>query len=295
MPETNASSAPKCGEGNTNPSPPKPKQINPSKKWCFTLNNPQVRHTEYLIQKMPMLCKRLVWQMERGANGTQHVQGACEFKDRCRPVGKCRELNGAHWEKMKAQGLEAYEYCCKDDTREENWEPYCHGYVREEKLHLLANDDMWPWQAEMKAYLDANPDARKIRWLWEATGGVGKSAFVKKMCGERQDCLCVSGKTADMHHAIIKWKEETGGWPKVILVDVPRDTIDFINYGAIEKVKDGCFYSGKYEGGMCVMNVPHVVFFANERPKLHKFSVDRWDIHVIKDRMLVPDEVLDEV
>ena len=66
--------------------------------------------------------------------------------------------------------------------------------------------------------------------------------------------------------------------PEIILLDIPRASKDFINYGAIEQLKNGCLYSGKYEGGDCIFPHPHVICFANEEPDKDMMSKDRWDI-----------------
>jgi hypothetical protein len=54
-----------------------------------------------------------------------------------------------------------------------------------------------------------------------------------------------------------------------------------VNYGAIEQIKNGLLFSGKYEGGQCVFNQPHVIVFANAEPKEEQMSMDRWDIREI--------------
>jgi len=65
-----------------------------------------------------------VWQREKGAQGTEHLQGYVVF------VGKKR-LNwlkahcdqGAHWESRKGTSDQAIEYCTKEDTRVDGpWE-----------------------------------------------------------------------------------------------------------------------------------------------------------------------------
>lgn len=271
------------GGGNTN-SPPKEepkKRCNASKKWCFTLNNPTEKQMEYLNgSKFLGLCEILSWQMEKV--GCLHAQGAIKFKDKQRPMECCEELLGAHWKKMIDKGFKAFNYCCKEDTRVEPG--VIHGFVPPVEVRTLT--ELWPWQKEIEDLCLTEADDRKILWLWEETGNTGKSAFCKYMCLKR-GAIVLSGKTSDIMHGIIKWQENTGHWPEIILVDVPREGLEYINYGALEKVKDGCFYSGKYEGGMCVMNCPHVVFMANEPPRTESMSADRWDVRVIEDKRLV--------
>ena len=60
-------------------------------------------------------------------------------------------------------------------------------------------------------------------------------------------------------------------------LDLPRSTKDdYINYGAIEKLKDGIFFSGKYASGLKTRDEnAHVVVFSNHEPDPGKWTSDR--------------------
>jgi len=78
-----------------------------------------------------------------------------------------------------------------------------------------------------------------------------------------------------MYHMISKFQNKR----KIILVDCPRSQQDYLNYGALEQIKTGLIFSGKYEGTQLVFNCPHVIVFANAPPQnLDCFSSDRWNI-----------------
>lgn len=64
-----------------------------------------------------------------------------------------------------------------------------------------------------------------------------------------------NGKTNDITHA---WQGE-----RVVLWDVPRDSGDKINFGAMEAMKNGQCFSGKYQSVQKIFNIPHLVVFAN--------------------------------
>ncbi len=77
------SSSDSSGGGNTKP-PPK-KQIAPSKRWCFTLNN----YTEIDISSIDAIkskCDLIIVGKEIGEQGTPHLQGYCEFSNKLRPL-----------------------------------------------------------------------------------------------------------------------------------------------------------------------------------------------------------------
>ena len=49
----------------------------------------------------------------------------------------------------------------------------------------------------------------------------------------------------------------------------------------LEQIKNGMIYSGKYEGGQCLFESPHIVIFANSKPEIENMSIDRWNIKEI--------------
>lgn len=62
----------------------------------------------------------IVYQTEAGENGTPHIQGYVEFKERCR-LSQARNYLGGHAHVEVRQGTpeQAVEYCTKQDTRTE--------------------------------------------------------------------------------------------------------------------------------------------------------------------------------
>lgn len=91
-----------------------------TKYWCFTENNP-----ERVKLEMPKDGTYLVWQLEKGANGTPHLQGYVEFasKKRSSWVHKHFLPRGAFFVRKKQLAAEARAYCMKEQTRVEGpWE-----------------------------------------------------------------------------------------------------------------------------------------------------------------------------
>ena len=91
------------------------------------------------------------------------------------------------------------------------------------------------------------------------------------------------GKAADCRNCIVEYvKKHDGVTPEIVLVNIPKSFCrDFVSYEGFENIKDMCFYSGKYEGGMVVGNSPHLFVFANFPPDEKKMSLDRWNIIVL--------------
>lgn len=98
------------------------------------------------------------------------------------------------------------------------------------------------------------------------------------------NAIMISGKGADIKYGITKHLEEKP--LDVALFHYVRSQEIFISYEAIESVKDGIFFSAKYESGMCLFNSPHVLVFANFMPDITKLSKDRWQVFEIVDNTL---------
>lgn len=82
--------------------------------WVFTLNNPANTDVPREWTERVSFC---AWQHERGANGTNHLQGYCLF-NRSRKLAYCKQLNPhAHWEPRRGSHQQALDYVTKSDTR----------------------------------------------------------------------------------------------------------------------------------------------------------------------------------
>jgi len=84
-----------------------------------------------------------------------------------------------------------------------------------------------------------------------------------------------------MKNGIVTYNDTNKCLPKIVLINVPRSSLDFVSYTGLEEIKDMFFYSGKYEGGMVCGASPHVIIFANEEPDYNKMSSDRFKVRRI--------------
>lgn len=87
----------------------------------FTINNPGEYRPVFDASKMAYL----VWQLERGENGTLHIQGYMRLKKRLR-FRQIQPLLGGHAAVFVARGNEEQcrTYCTKEDTRVEPGEEH---------------------------------------------------------------------------------------------------------------------------------------------------------------------------
>jgi len=244
------------------------KQISPSKHWCFTLNN----HTEENINRLldDSSIEQLSMQEETGETGTPHLQGYLKFKTKRRPLSIFKNDFKAHWEKCK-HITEAIKYTQKSDTR--TGKQFVKGLRIIRPLKSLKPEQFYDWQRKIVELTETEPDDRSINWYWDIKGNIGKSALVRYLVIHK-GALLVSGKSADIKYQIANCKQP----PDLIVYDIPRTAQNYINWTALEEIKNGIFCSSKYESKMVMMNSPHIFCFANFEPDTDVMSEDRWNI-----------------
>lgn len=262
-------------EGNTKSSP----LINfKARKWCMTLNNYTENEFGSLDQYFKKHSKFYIIGKE-GDEKTPHLQIYVEFKSQ-RYFNSLKKLNPRiHIEKANGSRDDNINYCSKEGNFTKTLS--LKEQLKQEALEREYKDIIWkPWQQEILNILEQVPHNRKIKWYWEPTGNIGKS-FLVKYIGLTRDIILVDGKKTDLFNQVLQ-NIDNNKRPDIILVDIPRRSKDFINYPAIEQLKNGCIYSGKYEGGQCYFPIPHVICFANSEPEKDSMSLDRWDIFKIE-------------
>lgn len=241
-------------------------------KWCFTYNNYSNDDYLKLINNLEPIVLAYVIGKEVGENGTPHLQGYCKFKKRFRLTALKKINEKIHWEKCKGSEEQNITYCTKDGDY------VVKGLKIREKVEILKDKDLYVWQKKIVELLNKKPDNRTINWYWEPDGCTGKTTFCKYIYMKFENVVMLSGKGADMKNGIVEYDKKNGILPKIVIINIPRSTHEFVSYSGIEEVKDMFFYSGKYEGGMICGNPPHVIVFANEEPDYDKMSNDRWNV-----------------
>lgn len=130
------------------------------------------------------------------------------------------------------------------------------------------------WQSECLERLALEPTSdRQIDFYHDPNGGSGKSWLCGYAIGNLEGVqLLGPGKRDDLAYAI---KEEN--W--IFLFNMPRGTMEFLNYGLLEQIKDRAVLSTKYDSKMKLLtHAPHVVVFCNEAPDLTKMTQDRYNV-----------------
>lgn len=276
------------------------KRISPAKRWLFTINNP-CKHLgpdgtdgpsegvdvgtspEEIMKDLATYFRErsisYIFQYEKGEEGTPHLQGYVESKIRIRPLMKFSDLPKAFsWRLAKGDKRSNIAYCSKEETQV--LKPLFSMDLRPPRpVNLIDPNRLW--QKEILNIISNDADDRTIHWYWERKGGAGKTSFTKYLVLEHAAAL-TGGKGADIKNSIIEWKKSHED-PDIVVINLTRSHEEYVSYDGIESVKDMCFYSGKYEGGVVVGNCPHVFVFANFPPDESKLSTDRWRVREIPD------------
>lgn len=111
--------------------------------WCFTWNNHTTEnwHTcTALIENMRI--KKIVFQEEKGENGTRHIQGFIQFSNAINFTTLKKIDKSIHWEVCRNIPA-SINYCSKEDTRDGMI--FKHGI--KDKKQLMSHEDclkdMW--------------------------------------------------------------------------------------------------------------------------------------------------------
>jgi len=223
-------------------------------------------------------CHDASWQMERGTGDTGylHWQIYIHCKKRVRLTWLKAHFNpSAHYEACKAID-KSNAYCFKHETRVEgpyHWpEPAAASDVKDPLDGIVLR----PWQQQVVDYITGPISDRTVHWFYEEVGHTGKTTLAKHLV-LKHGAVVIQGAGKDILHQASKCKDT-----KLYILDIPRCSEGHVSYQAIEALKNGLWFSGKYEGSMCVRNPAHVVCFSNHHPDVSMLSRDRWNLMYIE-------------
>lgn len=247
-----------------------------ARSYVFTWNNYTEDDIKDLLQTFAGNDSSYLFQEEKGAEGTPHLQG----------MFKCKNPMDFHvirvnWFKTKARVKDckswrgSLKYCCKQETRVGR--VFHSDDIKVPKIAVDPIVDPKNWQKEAIAMINAIDD-REIHWWVDRAGGRGKTSLCKHLVLKHDACY-VAGKGADVKYLVSNWIKSRGYFPRLIVINYTRTLENFVNYGVIEEIKDGLFVSCKYKTEAVIMDCPQIFIFANFAPDMRKMTQDRWVIH----------------
>ena len=236
-----------------------------SKKYFVTYhikNNESFEQAFERLENLYVLCDKYIFGEEYGKSGnTPHIQGAfiLSSKMRANTIQKEFFLNGVTLRKLKNWDC-AFKYCQKEGN---NIKTNC---KIKKPVKIINKEILFDWQNKLIEICLGEPDDRKIYWV-HGKQGAGKTQFIKYMV-HTHGAIILNGKPSDMKNGIIDYMSKNSGeTPHIILSNIGFDkNLAILSYSGYEDIKDMCFYSGKYEGGMVCGNNPHLIIFSNGKP-----------------------------
>ncbi len=242
------------------------KQVSCAKHWCFTYNNPteegyQIMVSYFRDNSSTFEC--VVFQEEMGEEQTPHLQGALTFVNKGRPfnLGLSKKI---HWEKKSSHSTlkQQRDYCCRPQKRALGGRVFLYNWVEPEELHILMEEQLYPWQRMVINEISCSPNDRNIIWVC-GRSGLGKTQFAKYLVHHFSG-VPLMGSCAHVLSVVAKFTSR-----KLFIFLATMEDRDRVPYKALECVKDGLFMShfGTKGTRPVIMNSPHVIVFANYPPR----------------------------
>lgn len=274
-------------------------ELGRSRCYSFTWNNPSEDSYSFLskLGRDSEGISELIYQLEKGEmRRTPHLQGCIIFNSPRYFSAVRKLLIGCHIEKAR-KVLALKNYCKKNESRIGSIFHFKNGKsITNSDLRLLKDnydklilkkDELYNWQSQMYSLFLSQPDDRTIIWIYDKIGKNGKSAFCRFLLSEHEDhVFSTSGNPADIKMGL-KEKVLRGGIGavRVVLWDISRSSKSFSSMTA-EDIKNGYFYSSKYESEGVKLLPPHIFIFSNKYPDKSIFSEDRWKIGILENKVI---------
>lgn len=285
-----------------------PKVGSQSRYWIFVLNNPEAG----LVLEFPPGAKA-VYQLERGASGTEHFQGYVVFETNMRMAAVRKVLPRAHWEVRRGSHEQAFAYSTKEDTRVSDPVGNLTLALQKGVRNDLSEARSLILSKRSRAELFNDPELDAVmqkypRWAEGVLNHrpvVSVEAALRPWQSELVDLI-----KGPVHPRKIYWRwEEAGNVGKswlagflqtnhgalvlsngktadiahaydrepIVVFDYSRTQADKLNLGPLEDLKNGRIFSPKYDSCVKHFPIPHLVVFANFPCPSGVFSADRLD------------------
>jgi len=242
--------------------------------WVFTLNNPTVEpiddpHTWRDI-------RYCVYQLERGDQGTLHVQGYCILKKKKTLTGMKKLNPRAHWAIRRGTHDEARDYCLKEEGRErpgDEWGEPPHRGARTDvatfadAIKTTSMSEKEVFEAFPNEYLRFGSMFDRARLLFVEP----RTWFTKGVCYWGPTRTGKSRRAfGENPNAYFKMKNSTADWwdgytgQEVVIIN---DFYGWIPYCELLRLLDTYPHRVKIHGGFVNFSAKKIVFTSNKHPK----------------------------
>lgn len=137
------------------------------------------------------------------------------------------------------------------------------------------------WQRTLLNMLESEEGSnRKIHWIYDQQGGMGKSEFARHAHSKfGKDILVMSQFGGARDSATVISNALDSGWTgKILIIDLPRAAETKSIYEPMEMIRNGLITSIKYNGKTHYFNNRWIIVLANFYPDVTTMTWDRWQI-----------------
>lgn len=258
-------------EGNTKP----PKQSNPKKSWCLTLNNWKPEEYNNILNYLKEdSANEWIIGKEKGEMGTPHLQIYISFKIKKR-FEQIKKINSRlHIEASRGNKKQNLMYCSKEGD-------YTSNCRIPRPLEILKTEDLRPYQQDVINIISEKPEPRKIYW-WYGPKEIGKSELLFKICAEHEGHILPVTKSHALSQ-VFKTHDEV----ETYVFNLTADESEYQKhdmFSIMEAIKDRMFAAafGTECNGMCLMNHKHLIVMANQPPDFMKTEIDQNRFSIFK-------------
>lgn len=252
--------------GNTKPPP---KQQNPKKRYCLTLNN--WTEKEYFQIKEFISANssnKGIIGKEMGELKTPHLQIFISMSKKIRFTALKKLNNRLHIEESRGSDIENAKYCSKDGDY------WTFNLKVPKPITCLKYEELFKFQQQIIKKLEEEPNDREILWII-GKKNIGKSKLLKYICMNMGGGILPTSKK----HALSQ-VHSTHEAVDIFCFNLTADESEYQCNGffsVMEAIKDELFASsfGTETNGMCITSTKHILVVANKAPDFTKTEIDR--------------------
>lgn len=279
---------------------------NPCKRYRWTLSEAACPRAEVedLKQFLDEHCDQWVFQLESGLKTAYcHYQIKLRLKKRQRLTQFAAVCKDAGFSKGKlsveSAGGNTFSYETKEESRVEGYGPYRdnqskinHELEQSDPDVQFLDEHRAPWQQFIYLQIKHLHDHRHVNFVYDTQGSIGKSTFLKWLAYNKTVLIVPPFRqTKDILQYVCSSVKQHSA-PKAVFIDMPRampkdKLAEF--YAAVETIKSGFAYDGRYTAQQVLFKCPLVWVFGNVAPDLGLLSADRWFLWEIQKPILVAD------
>lgn len=229
-------------------------------------------------------CDKFIFQLE-DTKDNLHYQGYAHVKTKTRAKTLAVALNahmfGIEVQPTSTAGRTALKkYCMKTESRVDGpWADH-KVYMGQDLPHQL-----FPWQQQVIDWISGPASDRIIYWIYNPAGNAGKSKLAKLLSFRYNGAKLGYADASNLLYLASKRRDAD-----VYCIDLtrtkPAEFSETSLYSVMEDLKGGHWCNLKYDCEEILREPPHMVVFANHKPKWDLMSRDRWSVWLLENGWL---------